>query len=94
MKIIEMRKGEWNKTKAFFSIVTSEGITIKGFKLVNGVKGLFMSMPATYSKKDDKWYDDVWMPEEIKDEVEKLALIEFGDDAVDRTRNEDGPLPF
>ena len=61
MKIIEMRKGNGIKLK-LFSIVTSEGITKKGFKIVNGAKGLFMSMPATYSKKDEKWYDDVWMP--------------------------------
>ena len=94
MKIIDMRKGDWNKTKAFFTIVTSEGIKIKGFKLVNGMKGLFMSMPATFSKKNNEWYDDVWMPEEIKDEAEKLALTEYGYESVNRNGNDEGPLPF
>ena len=73
-----MRKGDWNKTKAFFSVMTSEGIIIKNFKLVNGINGLFVSMPSTFSKKDDKWYDDVKMSEELKDELEKLALKEYG----------------
>ena len=73
-----MNKGDWGKTKALFSIETDEGIVIKGFKIVEGNNGLFVSNPSSYSKKNEKWYDDVWMPEELKDKLSEDALNHFG----------------
>ena len=84
-----MNKGDWGKTKALFSIETSEGIVIKGFKIVEGTNGLFVSNPSSYSKKNNKWYDDVWMPEELKDELSEDALTRFGGDSLT-----EGPGPF
>ena len=37
-----MNKGEWGKIKAFFDLETEEGFTVKGFKLVQGINGLFV----------------------------------------------------
>ena len=37
-----MKKGEWGKIKAFFDLETEEGFTMKGFKLVQGINGLFV----------------------------------------------------
>jgi len=89
MKIANMRKGDWNKTKAFFDIETNEGMVVKGFKLVEGSNGLFMSNPSHYSKKDDKWFDDVFIPKELKDEMEKKATQEYGGDTRSSFTNDD-----
>jgi len=77
MKISRMNlyNGE-SKTKAFFDIETSEGIIVKGFKLVEGANGLFASAPSEKGK-DDKYYDQVIFPKEMKKELNELALSKF-----------------
>ena len=59
-----MRKGDWGKVKAFFDVSTQEGIVIKGFRLVEGINGLFASMPSRKGSDEqgnDKWFDTVWI---------------------------------
>lgn len=91
MKIVNLRTYDGNsKTKAFFSIETNEGMVVKGFKLVEGQNGLFMSNPSHYSEKDEKWFDDVFIPRELKDELEKEAIQEYGGDTGDGV--EQGPF--
>ena len=91
MKIVNLRKynGDSN-LKAFFDVETSEGMVVKGFKIVSGQNGLFVSNPSEYSKKDDKYYDRGYIPREIKDELEKEAIQEYGGD----NNGEPGPGPF
>ena len=43
MRISRMKVGEWGKVRAFFDVEV-EGITINGFKLINGVNGLFLGI--------------------------------------------------
>ena len=45
MKISRMTKGEWGKIRAFFDVEVVEGVTAKGFKLIEGEKGLFVGNP-------------------------------------------------
>ncbi len=73
MKISRMNKGEWDKIKAFFDVETSEGFTIKGFKLVEGLNGLFVGFPSQKGK-DEEYYDTVWAGEQLKAKVNELAL--------------------
>lgn len=77
MKIARMTPyaGE-TKTRAFFDLETDEGITIKGFTLVDGPKGLFVSVPSDKGK-DDKYYEQVIIPQELKKEVNKMALSKY-----------------
>jgi stage V sporulation protein G len=91
MKIVNMRKGDWNKTRAFFDIETDDGMVVKGFKLVEGQNGLFMSNPSEYSKKDDKYYDRVYIPRELKDQLEQDVITLYNNDSND---NEDNGTPF
>ena len=72
MQISRIAKGDWGKVKAFFDLTTSEGITIKGFKLVEGINGIFVGCP---SEKDQagEYKDKVWMDKEIKDELRDMA---------------------
>jgi stage V sporulation protein G len=54
--------------KAFVDIVVNEAIVIKSVKVVEGSKGLFVSMPQEQAK-DKKWYESVQC---IKPEVRQL----------------------
>ncbi len=79
MKIVRMNhlsNNSGGKTSAFFDIRTDDGIVIKGFKLISGSNGIFMSSPNEKGK-DGKYYDSVILPKEIKEKVEKMALSEF-----------------
>lgn len=79
MKITRMNKIEKNsnsKTLAFFDIETDDGILIKGFRVVNGNNGLFISSPDEKGK-DGKYYETVTLPKEMKKKLEKMAIDEY-----------------
>lgn len=65
-----------SKTAAFFDIETNDRIIIKGFRLVNGTNGLFLSAPNEKGK-DGKYYETVILPKEMKEDLEKRAIEEF-----------------
>jgi len=75
-RITPLKNDSGGKTKAFFDIQTNDGIIIKGFRIVNGSNGLFVSAPNDKGK-DGKYYDNVILPKEMKSEVEKMALEEY-----------------
>jgi len=62
-----------SKLKAFVDI-SCAGIIIKGLSVVDGSKGLFVSMPR-HQGKDGKWYNTVY-PEnqELKQRLSDLIL--------------------
>jgi stage V sporulation protein G len=79
MKIIRMnplKSDGSGKTAAFFDVQTNDGITIKGFRLVNGSNGLFVSSPDQKGK-DGKYYETVTLPKEMKSDLEKMAIEEY-----------------
>lgn len=78
MKIVRMNQLHNNssKTVAFFDMQTSDGIIIKGFRLVNGTNGLFVSSPDDKGK-DGKYYENVILPKEMKDNLQDLAIEKF-----------------
>jgi len=65
-------------TKAFCDLSVLDSIVIKGLRIVEGEKGLFVSMPREEGK-DGKWYNTVIpLKREIKDEIERLVLEAYG----------------
>jgi stage V sporulation protein G len=79
MKIVRMnplKNNSAGKTVAFFDMQTNDGIVIKGFRIVNGSNGLFVSSPDEKGK-DGKYYESVVLPKEIKDELQKIALEKY-----------------
>ena len=76
-----MNKGEWGKLRAFFDLKTSDGFVIKGFKIVEGINGLFVGMPSVQNKEGE-YYDSVFADKELRDELEKLAIREYGQESV------------
>ena len=72
-----MNKGNWGKIRAFFDLQTEEGFTIKGFKIIEGINGLFVSRPSQKGK-DDEYFDTVYVPQELSAELNQLALQQYG----------------
>ncbi len=65
-------------TKAFCDLSVLDSFVIKGLRIVEGEKGLFVSMPREEGK-DGKWYNTVIpLKREIKDEIERLVLEAYG----------------
>ena len=63
IEIAQIRRLEGDgKTKAFCDISVS-GFLIKGFRVVDGKRGLFVGMPRRQGK-DGKWYEIVSLPDE------------------------------
>ena len=84
--IENMRKGQWGKLIAFFDIKltgysTHFEMTVKGFKLVDGTKGIFVGMPS--QKSDDEYHDTVYADEDTKNKIRDAAKKVYEeDDAV------------
>lgn len=79
MKIIRMNPVQVNgngKMLAFFDVQTDDNIIIKGFRIISGAKGLFISPPAEKGK-DGKYYETVILPQEIRTKMEKLAVDDY-----------------
>lgn len=58
LKVVRLHRLESeSKTKAFADVAIGEFI-VKGFRVVEGEKGLFLAMPQEKSK-DGKWFDMV-----------------------------------
>ena len=76
-----MNKGEWGKIKAFFDLETEEGFIVKGFKLVQGINGLFVGFPSQKGN-DDEYYDTIWAEKDLREELSQLAIDFYGQEIM------------
>ena len=76
-----MTKGSWGKIRAFFDLQTQEGFTLKGFKLVEGINGLFVGFPSQKGS-DDEYRDTIWAERDLKDELSQMAIKEYGQEIM------------
>ena len=90
MKISRMNKGEWGKVRAFFDLET-EGLTIKGFKVVQGSDGLFVGFPSQ-KDKEGEYKDTVYADKTLKQKINQLALDYYN--RVGSSKSEEDDLPF
>ena len=72
MTITRMTSGSWGKVKAFFDVKV-EGITIKGFKLVESKEGGFFVGNPNYKGNDGEYHDSVFVEAEDRKKLLKLA---------------------
>ena len=81
VEVSEMRKVEsGTKTKAYADISVNNAILIKGFRVVDGSKGLFVSTPGKQGS-DGKWYNSVFLLDEMtKNEVSQAILSAYQDE--------------
>lgn len=93
MKIERMNKGSWGKVRAFFDITTTDGFTIKGFKIIEGINGLFVSLPSQKGN-DDEYYDTVWLEsKELRDKLNQTAIDYYGSQHSETLAPEAVPAP-
>jgi len=65
-----------SKLKAFVD-VSFAGIVVKGFSVVDGSNGLFVSMPR-HQGKDGKWYNTVYpATKELKQQLSQAVLTAY-----------------
>jgi len=76
VRMVPLSKADSGKVAAFFDMQTDDEIVIKGFRLVNGANGLFISSPNDKGK-DGKYYESVILPKKMKSSLEKLAIEEY-----------------
>jgi stage V sporulation protein G len=79
MKITEIRISlrDDNKLKAFASITLDNCFVIRGLKIIEGAKGVFVAMPSR--KRPDGTYQDVAHPinNETRDWMEELIITAY-----------------
>jgi stage V sporulation protein G len=63
--------------KAFCDISIADGIIIRGVRVLEGKKGLFVSMPQEQGK-DNKWYDQIVFKDvDLFEDVQKTVLKHY-----------------
>lgn len=77
VKIERMNKGEWGKIRAFFDISTN-GFTMKGFKLIQGENNLFVGLPSQKGN-DGEYHNTIWCEETTGKKLEQLAITHYSD---------------
>lgn len=77
-KVTKMfRLPEAGSLKAFADVVVNDALVIKGLRVVEGKKGLFVTMPREQGK-DSKWYDQVTCTSaDIFDDIASKVLLEY-----------------
>lgn len=61
--------------KAFADINVNDALLIKGVRVMDGKKGIFVTMPREQSAKDKKWYDSVrCLSQEVMAEISGKVL--------------------
>lgn len=63
--------------KAICDIAISDQLVVKGFKIIEGKNGLFMSVPQEKGK-NGKWYDSVFpLTPEVRETISKTVLSAY-----------------
>ena len=79
-----MNKGNWGKIRAFFDLQTEDRFTLKGFKLVEGINGLFVGFPSQKGS-DEEYHDTIWADRDVKEQVNQLAIKTYGQEVMSPT---------
>jgi len=77
-KITRLHRMEGNSSiKAFVDIALNECLLLKGLRIIEGRRGLFVSMPREKGK-DNKWYETIHpMSREIKEDISNVVLLAY-----------------
>ena len=77
IEVVDIRKitGDGN-LKAFADVRVAGSLVIKGFCVVKGKNGIFVSMPRKASK-DGRWFDILEPNEVLKHELEDKVLESY-----------------
>ena len=63
--------------KAFADIIVNDVLLIKGIRVLDGKKGLFVSMPQEQAK-DKKWYESVrCLTQDVREQISEIVLAAY-----------------
>ena len=94
-EIVRMKVGSWGKTRAFFDLKSQDGFTIKGFKIVEGINGMFVSFPSVQDK-DGNYNDQVFADKELKQKLNHHAIDYYkeAENGVGASETKSEDVPF
>ena len=97
MKISTIKKGDWGKIKAFFTL-EMEGLYFSGFKVVEAINGdLFVGFPSM-KNKEGEYENTVVAKSAATIKVRELALEAYkmagGDVKEEKKDDYDDGIPF
>ena len=83
MKITDVKiypvKNSYSTLKAFANITIDDEFVVKGLKIVEGKKGVFLVMPSSKGA-DDQYYDDVFpITADCRDYLNTMVLGAYED---------------
>jgi len=74
---VKIKKYEVNAIKGFATITLDKVFVVSGLTIIEGSKGLFVSMPQNKGK-DGKYHDTVFpLNKELREEISKSVLEVF-----------------
>ena len=78
IKVLKVHRIEGeNRIKAFVDVSINDALLIKGIRIVEGNKGLFVSMPVEQGR-NEKWYERVrCLNKSIRDEIANAVLTAY-----------------
>ena len=78
IKVLKVHRIEGqNRIKAFVDVSINDALLIKGVRIVEGNKGLFVSMPVEQGR-NEKWYERVrCLNKSIRDEIANVVLTAY-----------------
>ena len=81
VKVERMTTGSWGKVRAFVDINFC-GVVIKGFKIIEGINGLFLGYPSQKDKDDSTKYNNtIYVDDDVvKASLEKTAIDYYNSD--------------
>ena len=100
MKVINWKPYNKGKLRGFFDVLTAEGFTLKGFKIMDSINGEFVSRPSQQDKNGE-WFDTVYCTKEMSAELLKIVkrLKGLGDpkedtEIIEQPTDDDENIPF
>lgn len=73
-------KSSTGNLMAYADITLNKSLVVKGLRLINGQKGLFVAFPSTKGK-DDKYYDIVFpIDRETREHISEAVVEEYNKD--------------
>lgn len=85
IEVTDIRKmsGGDGKLRALADVQFGEGLIVKGFSVVNGKNGIFVSGPRK-ATKDGRWFDILDLDDQLKRDVEDKVLEAYDREAGER----------
>lgn len=74
-----------SKIKAFANVTFSNGLTVKGFRVIDGSKGLFVGMPNDPNQTEKKWADIAFfVDKDDRTEFNNILIEEYEKEFVNQ----------